>query len=83
LLPGGVRSNKAMCEKIIRNGYFSRISSMSSENVARLAMRKLQIGRAVIVSGKINNFVYAVFSFLPYFLCKNILKQVFLKSIEA
>ena len=83
LLPGGVRTNKVMCEKVIRNGYFSRISSLYAEEVASYAIKKLQNGRQVIVPGKINNFIYAVFSILPYFVCKNILKQVFTKSVKT
>ena len=83
LLPGGVRTNKVVCERINRDGFFSHISSMKPEEVARQAIKKIHIGRQVIVPGKINNFIYAVFSFLPYFICKNILKQVFLKSVKA
>jgi len=83
LLPGGVRTNKIVCDRINRNGYFSQVSSMYPEEVARQAINKLHIGREIIVPGRINNFIYAVFSFLPYFVCKNILKQVFLKSVKA
>ena len=69
--PSGMATNKEMQESIKSMGFNGKITTLSTEKVAKIALKALKKKKAIVIPGVINKFVYLLSKFCsPYFLAK-------------
>ena len=79
LCPGSVPTNDAVKMRIPRNGYFARAAVLSSERVARIALEKMEEGKAIIIPGFVNKLYYFLGLIFPFKLSAKFLSRLFRK----
>lgn len=79
LCPGSVPTNDAVKNRIPENGYFAKAALLSSERVARIALNKMEKGRAIIIPGFVNKLYYFIGFVFPYKLKVKFLSKLFRK----
>ena len=82
LCPGGMNTNAAVTRTIQSGNYFSRVSSMSPEEVVPLALDGLFNKKAVIIPGRLNRIFLVLDKLLPSFI-KTILTNYTMKSLNG
>jgi short-subunit dehydrogenase len=65
IVPSAVRTNKIVLDRIRRNGWFSRKTSLSPEEVARIGIKGMFRGRRVIIPGTFSNLLFVIGLFVP------------------
>ncbi len=65
LCPGSVLTNDDVKRRVPKNGYFARAAVVSSERVARIALNKMEKGKALIIPGFVNKLYYFMGSVFP------------------
>ncbi len=79
LCPGSVPTNDAVKKRIPKNGYLARAAVLSSERVARIALEKLEKGKAIIIPGFVNKLYYFLGYVFPFKLRAKFLSRLFRK----
>jgi len=79
LCPGSVPTNDATKKRIPKNGYLARAAVLSSEQVARIALNKMEKGKALIIPGFVNKLYYFVGFVFPLKLRAKFLSKLFRK----
>lgn len=80
-MPGPVKTNRKVRERIAASGKGAIISSLEAEEAAREMIDQMFRGRRVIVPGKSYKFLRSVESFLPYGLIMRMTRNTF-KGID-
>jgi short-subunit dehydrogenase len=79
LCPGSVLTNDAVKRRVPKNGYFARAALVSSERVARIALNKMEKGKALIIPGFVNKVYYFLGFVFPLKLRAKFLSKLFRK----
>ena len=77
LCPNGVQTNDEVMSRIEAAGRLSKITIQTPENVARLALDKMEKGKTVIIPGFMNKFSHIIRGFIPFSLRAKIMARVF------
>ncbi|MEM6264165.1 MAG: SDR family NAD(P)-dependent oxidoreductase [Bacteroidota bacterium] len=77
LCPGPVVTNEEGLRRIDSHGTRAKLIMMFPEQVAEIAIPAMQKGKAVIVPGKVNQFIVVFMGILPRFLRMRILERIF------
>lgn len=80
--PGGMNTNFNVSMMNRTGNFFSRISILNPEQVAPLVIRKMLLGKEVIIPGMVNRFSLVLDKFLPTFF-KNILTNKLMKDLKS
>lgn len=79
LCPGSVPTNDAVKNRIPKNGYLARAAVLSSERVARIALKKMEKGKAIIIPGFVNKLYYFLGFVFPFKMRAKFLSRLFRK----
>ncbi len=79
LCPGSVPTNDGAKKRIPKNGYLARAAVLSSEQVARIALNKMEKGKAIIIPGFVNKLYYFIGYVFPFRLRAKFLSKLFRK----
>lgn len=79
LCPGSVLTNDAVKRRVPKNGYFARAALVSPERVARIALNKMEKGKALIIPGFVNKLYYFFGFVFPFKLKVKFLSKLFRK----
>jgi len=77
LCPNAVPTNDDVKQRIKSAGWLSKITIQTPENVARLALDKMEKGKTVIIPGFVNKLSYIIRGFIPFSLRAKIMARVF------
>lgn len=77
--PSGVSSERAM-NNIKRSSFIARISTLTPNQVAKIAIKSMMNGDTFVVPGMVTKFYYYLGSFLPHGLVVRLVGYVFRKS---
>lgn len=80
-MPGPVKTNRKVRERIAASGRGAAISSLEAEDAAREIIKQMFRRRRLIVPGKFYKMLHAVESFLPYGLITRMTRNAF-KGID-
>ncbi len=80
-MPGPVKTNRKVRERIAAGGKGAIISSLEADEAAREIIKQMFRGRRVIVPGKFYKMLHSVESFLPYGLIMRMTRNAF-KGID-
>jgi len=75
LCPNGIRTNRSVRELIDRQGLAGRLTCQYPDEVARAAMRGLLKGKAIIVPGRLNQFIRVASGLVPRTLSMGIISR--------
>lgn len=79
LSPGSVATNEGVKKRIPKNFYLARVTLLSSDQVARIALNKMLKGKGLIIPGFINKFYYFAGYVFPNKLRAKFLSRLFRK----
>jgi short-subunit dehydrogenase len=79
--PGPIMTNSGVSARIIGQGLKGRIGLLSSSEIAKIALKKTLIGKAVIIPGAWNQLNHRLMSFLPMELKLRIVSSTIKKEI--
>ncbi len=65
MVPSAVRTNRMVLDRIERNGWFSRKTALSAEEVASIGIKGMFRGRKVIMPGVFTNIFFILGMFVP------------------
>ncbi len=76
-MPGPVKSNKKMINRILNDGYISRYIALNPEEVAKYIIPRFLRGKKIIIPGLMARTVFALGFILPYGITLYSLKKTF------
>ena len=79
--PNGVRTNQGTHARINAHGTKARLTTVSSEYVAKVAISGMLKNKFLIIPGNFNIFLLAISRFIPTFLQQYLLYREFFKEI--
>lgn len=80
-MPGPVKTNQKVRERIVASGYGAIISSLEADEAAREIINMMFRRKKVIVPGKLYKMLYAIESVLPYGILRRMTRNAF-KGID-
>jgi short-subunit dehydrogenase len=80
LCPGSVPTNQEIKSRIARDGWFSKMSVLHPEKVAKIALRKMEMQAKIIFPGIVNRIYMTLGNFLPKSLRLKVMARVFRKN---
>jgi short-subunit dehydrogenase len=80
-MPGPVKTNRKVCERIAAGGKGAIISSLEADEAAREIIKQMFHRRRLIVPGKFYKIMHALESFMPYGLIMRMTRNAF-KGID-
>lgn len=80
LCPGSVPTNQEIKSRIASDGWFSKMSVLHPEKVAKIALRKMEMRAKIIFPGIVNRIYMTLGNFLPKSLRLKVMARVFRKN---
>lgn len=77
-MPGPVKSNQKMIERIQNNGAISKSMALTPNEVAKYIIPRLLLGEKIIIPGRMTRLTYLLGLILPYGIVLHFMKKVFL-----
>ncbi len=81
LHPGPMATSQDHIQRLQKHGTMARLSTLTTEQIARLAFRGMQRGTAIIVPGMLNKISYSLMRFVPHSVLTQILGRVFTREL--
>jgi uncharacterized protein len=82
-VPGGVRTNKNVLERIRQAGWISERSSISPEDVARIGIRAMFNGKRVVIPGRMSRFIFTISFIIPEGIILAITRNIFRREFPV
>lgn len=76
-VPGGVRTNKNVLERMKKAGWMSERTSISPEEVASKGIRAMFSGKRVVVPGRLSRLIFSISLFIPEGIILAITRSIF------
>lgn len=82
-VPGGVRTNKNVLERIRQAGWMSQRSSISPEEVASKGIRAMFKGKRVVVPGRFSRLIFSISFIIPEGIILAITRSIFRREFPV
>jgi len=82
-VPGAVRTNASVIERIRRAGWMSERSSISPEEVARKGIKAMFSGKRVIIPGRLSRLIFSISFIVPEGIILAITRSIFRRELRV
>jgi hypothetical protein len=82
-LPGAVKTNKKVLERINDSGYLGKVTALTADEFVKNAIRKTLNGKKVIIEGRLNRIFFSVATITPQGILLNLLRKTFKNRAET
>ncbi len=81
IVPGGVRTNQRVLERIRQAGWMSERSSISPEEVARKGIKAMFSGKRVVIPGRLSRLIFSISFIIPEGIILAVTRSIFRREL--
>lgn len=83
LHPGPMATTHEQIQRLQQHGFFAKMSTLSVDTVAQIAIQQMRRGRSVIIPGTLNKLSYRMMKMIPHAVQVSILRKIFTKELTT